>query len=117
MLGSFGGVELGYSNANNTTIGYAGACCDNRTASDNAYHHIIMVGNGASGSVTVDATLNSSVNLGTNSFSDVDLFGGDRAAPFVGDFLEGGVAGSDVSASHATICGNANTYWGTSLSC
>jgi hypothetical protein len=89
------GLQDGYWTSTNTVYGFTGTV-QTATASDSACHIIQIIHNGASGSITVDTTTTSSLNMGgTNITADqLGLNGAITARPATMTFYEGGIIAS-----------------------
>jgi hypothetical protein len=106
--GSFAGV---YHNAANQAEIYAGSA-GTATASDNAFHAMQTVFNGASSILAVDGS-GTTVNPNTGSFASGTFGMGDVAAAFTGVICEAMVfTGANSSANNTTLNSNQHTRFG-----
>ena len=105
-------------NSANTIAAYGGTIF-NTTASDNAFHSLIGVGNSTSSIMNVDNGTTSTGNGGTNSLAGTTqqiMSGG--FGSMVGTGTEWIVYGSAISAGNQTsLCHNQFLYWATAVSC
>jgi lysophospholipase L1-like esterase len=113
MSASGGGVQVGFSNAANSAMMYAGTLVS-ETATDSAAHAIENVFNGASSAMTVDETLYSSLNPGSSALSGT--IGTTSTALYLTgaiseELLYGSLAMS--TANQTALQTNQKAYWGT----
>lgn len=117
MLGGVtaGDANLGYGAAASTVNLDAGGTAVTATASDNVFHTLQAVFNGASSSVLVDATTNASLTVGAQGLTGAPILCENPSGNFTtGNFAEGGVwAGSLTSPQQTALHANQCAYWGT----
>lgn len=115
------GANIYFHSTANTFATFAGSAEITQSATDNAWHAIQAVLNGASSVLSVDnseATGSPGTQAGNTTFRiGVDI-PTNPANHFTGNFVEGGIWNSAFSAGNRTaMCHNQYTYWGTSTSC
>lgn len=84
------------------------------TATDNAFHSVQAVGNGASSTVKIDSGSLNTVSAGTSSAGQTIILGGDQFSNrMTGNILEAGLWPSAISSANQTsLSSNQHTYWG-----
>jgi hypothetical protein len=107
------GCAVGYKNTADSVFMYAGSAVS-ATATDNVWHSLTFVGNGASGKFFVDGS-SSTVNGGVNGFdANVGLgLAVSVGLAFTGDMVELGVWDTAIGGSEgADLSSNKAAYWG-----
>lgn len=113
----WGQANSGWNNAANQVGGWCGSQ-QGATASDNVFHALQEVCNGASGVYSVDNT-ETTLNFGGNASDTTVALGENAGSQFViGAILEGGLWPAGFSGAQRTnMCHNQFLYYGTATSC
>jgi len=122
VIGNNANTTFGFGGANLVLAwgGNGGAGITTAAATDNAWHAVSAVYNGASMKLVPDNNTTSNASGGSSAFTtplNIGVYSG-STNPFTGELGEIGVWPSGFSAGNITsICHNQFTYWATSVSC
>lgn len=97
--------------AQDTVMAYGGGTTAAATATDNNWHAVAAVFNGASSKAQVDGAAAVTGNAGAGAFSGLLYLGFDSSNVFKGNFMEIGVLSGDQSASFSALSTNQHTYY------
>lgn len=111
-----------FGNTSNQIAGFAGTVCNATPASENNWHSLTNVLNGASSVININNATISTVNCNTAGWSaNTPTVGSAAASPnqsLEGKIVEAGIWPVAFNSTQQTnMCHNQYTYWGTSVSC
>lgn len=110
--GAFGAVQLGFGNAPDTAFIFSGNVATKSSVTDNTFHSVITVVNGASSILHVDGS-SSTVNAGGGNIGTNDAWCmGNCGNGLDGQSTEAGWKAADITSSLSALNSNIHVYWG-----